>query len=277
MVIKVMMLYFGIKQTEKKADLIIEHWIRSSTNKRGWIYEFNKIIAKYVKGFKLSRVSKGVSYSIDKLAFSADGRKFYLFAEDRTFEIWDIALGKKIQTFNKSNEIQDFITFVSNTNNGMQSWDIESEKKVMLFEGIMELSNAEIQFSSDGKYIAAILYSYDIRFWDVDFGKQIQRLEENNDNVFDKKYLPNRQIAVLLTMRTVSLWDMKLGKKVKEIYIDHVTKTKLSPDGRFLATFSPYGFVINCQTILIGFNSGSLLLWDIKSENDTRYYIDIQQ
>ncbi|ETN98951.1 WD-40 repeat protein, partial [Reticulomyxa filosa] len=229
-----------IYMTSQEADLIIEHWIRSSTNKRGWIYEFNKIIAKYAKGFKLSRVLKRGSYHIDKLAFSADGHKFYLLAEDGTFEIWDIALGKKIQNFNKSNEMQDFIvfspdgsTFVSNTNNGMQSWDIESGKKVMLFEGIIRY-HEEIQFSSDGKYIAVILHGDDIRFWDVDSGKQIQRLEKKN-YVIDKKYLPNRQIAVSLTTTTISLWDMKLDKKVKEIYMDHVKKTKLSPDGRFLA------------------------------------------
>ncbi|ETO34911.1 WD-40 repeat-containing serine/threonine protein kinase [Reticulomyxa filosa] len=130
--------------TSQEADLIVKHWVRSSTIKRGWIYEFNKIIAKYAKGFKLSRILKKDSYNIDKLVFSADGRKFYLLTEDGTFEIWDIALGKKIRTFNISNEMQDFIvfspdgsTFVSNTNNGMQSWNIESGKKVMQFEGIV--------------------------------------------------------------------------------------------------------------------------------------------
>ncbi|ETN99720.1 WD-40 repeat protein [Reticulomyxa filosa] len=57
----------------------------------------------------------------------------------RTFEIWNVA-------FNKSNEMQDFIvfspdgsTFVSSTNNGMQSWNIESGKKVMRFEGITNI------------------------------------------------------------------------------------------------------------------------------------------
>ncbi|ETO15731.1 WD-40 repeat protein, partial [Reticulomyxa filosa] len=193
-----------------------------------------------------------------------------------TFEIWDIALGKKIQNFNKSNEMQDFIvfspdgnTFVSNTNNGMQSWDIESGKKVMRFEGIIE-SNLGIQFSSDGKYIAAILHSDDIRFWDVDSGKQIQRLEEkNNDNVFDEKYSPNRQIAAIPTAITINLWDMKLGIKVKGINVGNPLKAKLSPDEDVLQkAYERYvrdcQYFPNCQTILIGFNNGSLLLWDIK-------------
>ncbi|ETO10510.1 G-protein beta WD-40 repeats containing protein [Reticulomyxa filosa] len=268
---------------------------RQRGRKKGWIYEFNKIIAKYAKSFKLSRILKRNSCNIDKLAFSADGCKFYLLAEDETIEIWDIALGEKIQTFNKSNEMQDFIvfspdgsTFVSNTNNGMQSWNIKSGKKVMLFEGIIEF-DAEIQFSSDGKYIAAMLFMYDIRFWDVDSGKQIQRLEKNKF----EKYLPNRQIVVL-PAETISLWDIKLGKKVKEMDLSRSTKTKLSPDGRFLAVFpyyyrlaildlesdrilqSTYGrnvidweYLPNCQTILIGFDDCSLLLWDIKSGYET--------
>ncbi|ETN98497.1 WD repeat-containing protein, partial [Reticulomyxa filosa] len=247
-----------------------------------------------------SRILKKDSYNIDKLVFSADGRKFYLLTEDGTFEIWDIALGKKIRTFNISNEMQDFIvfspdgsTFVSNTNNGMQSWNIESGKKVMLFEGIVE-PDSEIQFSLDGRYITAMLSTCDIGFWDVDSGKLIHIIEYIDcDNVFDEKYLPNRQIVAFLTFKAISLWDMKLGKKVKEITgIDYSMKIRLSPDGRFLATFSGQMLTIrdlesesmlhkgginiidwqyfpNYQTILIGFDNGSLLLWDTKSGYET--------
>ncbi|ETO07229.1 hypothetical protein RFI_30163, partial [Reticulomyxa filosa] len=72
-------------------------------------------------------------------------------------------------------------------------------------------------------------------------GKQIQRLEEkNNDNVFDEKYSPNRQITLFLNPRAISLWDMKLGKKVKEITDINCIRTTLSPDGRFFAAFSSY-------------------------------------
>ncbi|ETN99901.1 WD-40 repeat-containing protein, partial [Reticulomyxa filosa] len=307
-VMVMMMLYFGVKEAEKsigdtsqEANLIVEHWVRSSTIKRGWIYEFNKIIAKYAKGFKLSKVLKRGSYDIGKLAFSADGRKFYLIASDWTFEIWDIALGKKIQNFDKSNEMKDFIvfspdgsTFVSNTNNGMQSWDIESGKKVMRFEGIIE-PYTKIQFSSDGKHIAAILHNYDIRFWDVDSGKQIQRLEEKNNE--NEKYSPNRQIVAFSTTRTVSLWDMKLGKKVKEIDMNDTLRAKLSPDGRFLA-YLLYGtitimdlelnlesenvltrryttdwqYIPNSQAILVECYEGPLLLCDIKSGYETKIF-----
>ncbi|ETO10947.1 hypothetical protein RFI_26429 [Reticulomyxa filosa] len=146
----------------------------------------------YAKCFKLSKVLKGGSYNIDKLKFSADGRKFYLLAEDGVFEIWGIALGKKIQIFNK-------------------------RKKLMQFEWIIG-SNMEIQFSLDCKYIAELET--------LDSGKQIQRLEEKIMII---------QIAALLTARKISLWDMKLSKKVKEIDIDNSLKTKLSLDGRFLA------------------------------------------
>ncbi|ETN98815.1 hypothetical protein RFI_38671, partial [Reticulomyxa filosa] len=191
--------------TNEEADLIVEHWVRSSAIKRGWIYEFNKIIAKYAKGFKLSKVLKGGSCKIGKLAFSADDR---------------------------NNEMQNFIAFSP--------------------DGRIIEPYTKIQFSSDGKHIAAILHNCDIRFWDVDSGKQIQRLEEkNNDNVFDEKYSPNRQIVALSTTRTVSLWDMKLGKKVKEIDMNDTLRAKLSPDGRFLA-YSLYN---------------TITIWDLESKN----------
>ncbi|ETO27560.1 WD-40 repeat-containing protein [Reticulomyxa filosa] len=254
----------SLYSTEQKANLIIEKWIRFSKIKRGWIKDFNKIIAKYVTSlnFFFNKVFLLLTKNIPKyrpnifrhdktindVKFSADGRMIISSSDDTTVRIWDIASGQQIQTFNGHSEFincaefsPDGITIVS------CSWD----KTIRLWNRI---SGCEIQklgghlgtiygvtFSPDGKNIASCSSDKTIKLWDVQSGKVIQQLIGHFSIVFNVQFSPDGQMIISSSADdTICLWDVKSGNKLKELkgHSNYIRCIHFSSDGKFIVSGS---------------------------------------
>ncbi|ETO03467.1 hypothetical protein RFI_33940, partial [Reticulomyxa filosa] len=96
-------------KTEQVANLIVEKWIRPARIKRGWINEFNKLIAKYVKQKVLNYLKncKCIQKNVMMVAFSADNCNVIVLTRHGVVEILDIASGKKIKTFERNPSLEN--------------------------------------------------------------------------------------------------------------------------------------------------------------------------
>ncbi|ETO16987.1 WD repeat-containing protein [Reticulomyxa filosa] len=178
---------------------IVQNWIRTSNIKFGWIDEFDKIVAKYVKR---KQIFIGHYNSISGAKFSPDGNTIVLYHQD-IIRLYDIKSGRELMKLDKH------FFHVSDTD-----------------------------FSPDGKHIASCSGDCTIRIWNVSNGEEIQVLQHSG-GVNSVQYSPDGQIIVSSSSEIIYLWNVKSGeiiKKIKEYNI--ILQVHFSPDGRSLVSCS---------------------------------------
>ncbi|ETO10711.1 hypothetical protein RFI_26665 [Reticulomyxa filosa] len=234
------------KQTTQEVDLILQNWVQLSIIRQGWINEFNKIIAKYAKGFKLFKVfPKDPSVLIKKAQFSTDNHKIFVLTRDSIVEIWDIASGKKIQIFKMRNILKDCKELSPDGNiialysdGAIRLSDVKSGQELRRFRG--HFHGVEIaQFSPDNKYI--VTASIDrICLCDVNSGENIDTIVVFSHNLLSAQFSSDGQMILFTLRNKLYLWDIQSGQ-TKELheYIYNIQCAALSPDGRYIV-FSLY-------------------------------------
>ncbi|UCH96129.1 MAG: hypothetical protein JSV88_04545, partial [Candidatus Aminicenantes bacterium] len=122
-----------------------------------------------------------------------------------------------------------------------------------------------VAFSPDGKILASgygniILSSGEntIRLWDVNSGKEIQRLEGHTRAVNSVAFSPDgKTLASGSYDETVRLWAVSSGKEIQRLegHTHSVTSVAFSPDGKTLAS---------------GSYDGTVRLWAVSSGKEIR-------
>jgi WD40 repeat protein len=134
-------------------------------------------------------------------------------------------------------------------------------KPIRRFEGHTDSVNS-VAFSPDGLLIASGSYDGTVRFWDVQTGKEIRRLEGHRKahamGVLSLAYSPDgRSIASGDHDGTVQLWDVQTGKEIRQLegHTNSVMSVTFSPDGRWIAS---------------GGWDETVRLWDIETGKEIR-------
>ncbi|ETO15953.1 WD-40 repeat protein [Reticulomyxa filosa] len=169
-------------KSEKEVATIIQNWTRVLTIKSGWIHDFDKIVAKYAKHFKLLNILNGHKKGVNTVRFSADGKKIVSASDDRTIRIWDVALGKEIQTLEGHIDNINTAEFSPDKNmvvscsqdKTIRLWDVNSGKEILTLKGHLGPVWCA-HFSPDGKWIISGSYDETIRLWDLASGKEIKK------------------------------------------------------------------------------------------------------
>ncbi|ETO34951.1 hypothetical protein RFI_02122 [Reticulomyxa filosa] len=194
------------KQSEQETMIIVNNWTRSQFIYWGWVDDFNKIIARYVKCFKQFKVFKGHSRQVTSAKFSPDGARIVSSSDDRTIRIWDVSSGKEVQTLK-----------------GHADW----------------INNAE--FSPEGTKIVSSSVDRSIRLWDVTSGKEMKRLIGHSNRVTKAQFAPDGHTVVSCSWdQTIRLWDVKSGQEIKRIHTDlyQMYDVQFSPDGKHVVVSS---------------------------------------
>ncbi|ETO16698.1 WD-40 repeat protein [Reticulomyxa filosa] len=275
---------------EEDIQLIIHHWVRILNVKLGWIHDFDKLVAKFVKIF-----------CIDYSAFD-DSQFICSGSNDNTVRVWNIETNKQIQSFN-GHSSSVFCTkfspyhYYNHHRNVICSsshdkticfWDIKDNKQLQVFNGCTGWVGG-IEFSpfNGGRYLCSGSYDKTICLWDVETSKllyvfkghedcvwcvDISPLQSDNNNNTNK----SNSIGVIggngYTIcsgsfdDTICTWDIETAKQLV-LFKGH--------DGWIRSVKYGSNKLRNsdgANTILSGSNDCSVRLWDIRSGQQAQIF-----
>ena len=211
-------------------------------------------------GGKIARL-RGHSNLVRSIVFSPGGDTLISGAEDNTVKRWRMSEATR----------QDTVYL----GNGTFSSAFSTDGKYLvvgLFDGTLRLLDApaesvlhqfaalgspveRVALSRDGKTLACTTSSGSLTFWDPFGGKQLKRLERQDDEAFSAAFSPTDN-SLAVGGDKVELWNLETGKLIYALpgHADSVRALAFSPDGRVLAS---------------GSNDGMVLLWDTSSAQKT--------
>ncbi|MCO6500577.1 MAG: caspase family protein [Vicingus serpentipes] len=216
---------------------------------------------------------------IPSLQFNKDGSKLITGSGDRTAIIWDVKTTDTVRTFQftpgscssckSSAALSSNEKYIASGEGSGQLNIIDVQTGKILQKLVDDEDFKSVQFSSDNKYLAAVLGYYGVlKVWDVKSGKELLSVK-NEKGIKDVAFSPNgKNIAVANTNHTASVWDIDKKEELlvlqgvvnrpptprlndsQQYYLDKLNEVELSPDGNTLAFFK---------------RSKNVVLWDLNT------------
>ncbi|ETO33314.1 WD-40 repeat protein, partial [Reticulomyxa filosa] len=194
---------------EEEIQIIIQHWVRLSQIKLGWINDFDKIIANYKAVFIMFETFRssskllsiftghtdyvwGIDYSIfDDRQFICSG------SSDKTVCVWDIDTNKKIRSFNEHlgtvfcvkfspyhyhNNHQNVICS-SSMDKTIRFWDFKHNRQLQIFNEPGAICGIEFSSFNGGRYLCSGSFDKAVRLWDIETSKSLHIFSGHQDHV----------------------------------------------------------------------------------------------
>jgi WD40 repeat protein len=152
----------------------------------------------------------------------------------------------------------------------VQLWDVEKERTIREFRQELRVDDItksgqldglrDLQFSPDGKLVAAADVDFRVRLIDVRTGGVQRTLQGHTEVVLALAFSPDgKALASAGFDRTVRIWDAQTGTEIRTLQGNkgQVWRVAFSPDGKLMATGGM--FVAN------GTRSSEVILWDAHS------------
>ncbi|KAF9025025.1 WD40 repeat-like protein [Hymenopellis radicata] len=202
---------------------------------------------------------------VTSVAFSHDGQKIVSGSADNSIQIWDVTKGELLNELITHTDTAlytvmfsyDGTRIVSGSNLAICVWNatVAGEQPEKL-KGHMQKVD-QVAFSSDGKQVISLSLEKTIQIWDTTTGQQLKEFDYSAHH-------PESALLALASDSTLAcsadikdghcqpigilIWDTASGKLLTKQYISEKVTCLL---------FSP-----NSTCIVIGLESGSLIIWD---------------
>ncbi|ETO03073.1 WD-40 repeat protein, partial [Reticulomyxa filosa] len=230
--------------TENEIKIVIKYFLKFALLLFGWIDDFNKMISRYIIGFRLLKILIYHDDIVNSVMLSGDGKKIVSSSNDNTVRIWDISLGKEIMIFRGHNNNVFIAKFSPDGNNvvscsidGMiQLWDISTGINVMNTK--INLGKIyDLKFSPDGKYIMSYLENDAILLFDISSEAETKKTLGHSRRVLSAQFSPDSKLIVSSSSdKSINLWSVESGKILKQFkFYVCATHVIFSPDGQYIA------------------------------------------
>jgi WD40 repeat protein len=197
-------------------------------------------------------VFEGHANDVSNVAFSPNGRRLASTSADGSLRIWDPKEGGQTRVHvGQLGRVEDLSFHPKGTRiavlvrNRLRVWDTETGLLIRQFitPGAV-LGAADVDFSPDGRLLAAAGRDRTVRVWDAETGKLTHVFRGHTDVVYGISFSPDgTRLASGSYDRTVRLWDVKTrGQQTTTPYreflslnLPHpVEKVAFHPDGKHL-------------------------------------------
>jgi len=157
------------------------------------------------------------------VSFSPDGKTLASGSVDNTIKLWDVSIGKLLNTLSGGNYIfsvsfsPDGKTLASGSfDNTIKLWDVSTGRLLKTLSGHSD-SVRSVSFSPDGETLASGSFDNTIKLWDVSTGKLLNTLSGHRNSVFSVSFSPDgKTLASGSLDKTIILWDLDLDRLVRD-------------------------------------------------------------
>jgi RNA polymerase sigma factor (sigma-70 family) len=220
------------------------------------------------------------------VAFLPDGKGLLTASTDGTLRLWDVDSGKEVRRFGQAQAAAGGVgggfggiaaggaivvssnvglgnsglalapsgkVLATSAGNAVTLYEVDTGKELRRIQPVGNAA-AALAFAPDSKTLAVKGFDQAIRFFDVESGKQIRELKENQGGPRGFGFFGSapglvfspdgKTIATAASARdnqqlsfSIKLWDVEGGKELRQIKLDQrgVSSLTFSPDGKLLA------------------------------------------
>jgi WD40 repeat protein len=198
---------------------------------------------------KLQRTLKGHSARVVTIAFSAEGRHVLSGGEDGAVQLWEIAAGKLVRTFEVAPDASRIVRVsfspdgnrvVSGRRDGtIKTWDLATGQLLSTFEGPLA-RNTAVAFSADWSRVLLAEWEK-ASLWDTATQQLVRSFQGGSRGVTLMTYSPNgSRLLSIDRARTLHIWNAASGALEQALEIPsleegiwvRITAASFSPDGR---------------------------------------------
>ena len=176
----------------------------------------------------------------------------YCSCRTNTFNLWDPATLRKLPDhplpeFGASNNIvRTALTrggeraAFATRQGPLYLWDVEREREITHFAGWQ--AQSFVEFSPDGKLLAAVAAGKGLKVWDVEKGQEVATLKKSEATPYGNPAFTTNDEAVAIGNYdgTVEVWDLRRKERVAnwKVCNSNVHGVAFMPDGKRLVTAS---------------------------------------
>jgi WD40 repeat protein len=215
--------------------------------------------------FTLAKTLPGDFFPVTAIALSPNGKILASGSMNGSIQLWNIATGSKIRTFQgHSDRIEsvafspDGKTLASGSNDEtIKLWNVATGTEIGSLQGSF-FSVYSVTFSPNGKTLASGSSDGTIKLWDVSTTKEILTLPGHTTKVSAVAFSPDGKIlASGSDDRIIKLWNVATGGEILTFdgHSDRVGSVAFSPDGRILAS---------------GSDDNTIKLWNVATGTEIR-------
>ncbi|ETO14539.1 ribosome assembly protein 4 (RSA4) [Reticulomyxa filosa] len=296
---------------EEEIKIIVQHWIRISNIKLGWINNFDKLVVNYAAilfifdtfclSSKLLKTFSGHSNNVWSIDYSTldDMHLLCSGSGDRTVRVWDMETNRQIQLFNKHSESVFCVKFSSyhyynhrlnvicssSFDNTIRFWDFKNNQQLQLFnEQVGWIGGIEFSPFNGGRYLCSGSADNTIRLWDVETYKSLHIFDGHNGVIRRIAISPlqsnNNNNSNNIGVIGGNGYTICSGSSDKTIRIWDIETTKQltlfkgHENCVYGVKYASNGLgTIGCSnTILSGSEDKSVRLWDIRSSKQIQVF-----
>ncbi len=208
--------------------------------------------------------TEGHTSSVSKLIFTKDGSEIITASYDKTIRIWDTNSGKLKRTFrgymsdgaqgmhycmalSPDNKLVATGGWLQGNYDGdpligaIRIYDYNSGKIVKVLKGLTNVVHC-LEFSQDGKFLAASCGNGDIMIWDTkDYNKYFSG-NIHSKSCYNLSFSPDSKnlvtVSADLSIKLFSIQRKKVISEVKNAHKDVIYRTLFSPNGKYIVTSS---------------------------------------
>ncbi|MBN1267062.1 MAG: WD40 repeat domain-containing protein [Anaerolineales bacterium] len=181
-----------------------------------------------------------------QVSFSPDGSLLAIALLNQAIQLWDVASGEVLRTFEIQSDNHAFniefspdgkLLAAGGLNGTVRLWDVEKGQIAKTLEYGNESGIHDVAFSPDGSILASGGTIPTIRFWDVTSGEVVKTLRLQ-DGLYSLAFSPDGTILASAggNEHAVVLWDVESGERLRSLpHGDQLMSIAFSPDGKLLA------------------------------------------
>jgi WD40 repeat protein/serine/threonine protein kinase len=194
---------------------------------------------------------KGHTNRVKATAFSSDGRRLATGSDDGTVKVWDTTTGSELTTIQGRAGWIRSLAFSPDgrmlatgfaggaAKSSLKLWDATTGRELRAFPPLGAVLS--IDFSADGKRLAAGTKERSAWVWDANTGEELAIFRGHTSEVRAVAWSRDgRLLATGSADRTLKLWDAATGQELATLkgHLSQVWSIDFSPGGKQLATCS---------------------------------------